>query len=350
MLRIAILGVGWAGTRHVQAVRELREKRVRDDVAATCLVDNDGEFLAQKAAKLGIDKTYLDYRQALNDPAVDAVSICLPHALHCPVAVEAAAAGKHVLVEKPMAMTVAEATRMIEAANRHGVKLFVAENEPYSASSRMLREIVQTGRYIGELTAAHLARGFRAPDYGYEGRRAWLSTPERGGTGTWMLHGVHSVAQLRFILGEVATVYVREHKARSFQRKDIEGTMSGLLTLESGIHVSVLQTAETHLVHNLRGYTLYGDQGVVRSGREGIEVFSTALDPEERAVTIAYPTAAVSPYAEEIAAFADYVAGIRTGPTTGESERRSVAVIEAGYASAESGRPVELSVRFGDLN
>ncbi len=349
MLRVAILGVGWAGTRHVRAIRELVNSGRRDDILVDCLVDNDVEFLQKKAAVLGIEKTYPDYQAALNDSVVNAVSICLPHRLHCPVAIEAVRAGKHVLVEKPMALTVADATRMIEAAESQGVALYVAENESYSAASCMLREIVQTGRYIGELTGAALARGFRAPDYGYSGRRAWLSTPELGGTGHWMLQGVHSMAQLRFILGEVAIVYLREHKASSFRRQDVEGTLSGLLTLGSGLHVSILQTAETRLAHSLRGYTLYGDQGVVRSGREGIEVFSQVLDPDERPVCLPYPAVSLSPYAAEMDAFADYVEGRRAGPTTGRSERRSLAIIEAGYASLESGAPVNLRVQFGDL-
>ena len=148
MLRIAVLGAGWAGTRHVQAIRELG----REDIRVACLVDNDKAFLVQKADELQVGTTYTDYRDALTDPDVDAVSICLPHRLHCPVAVEAAAAGKQILCEKPIAMSVAEATHMIAEAEAHGVRLFVAENVAYGAPAKMLREIVQSGRYIGELT------------------------------------------------------------------------------------------------------------------------------------------------------------------------------------------------------
>jgi predicted dehydrogenase len=345
-LRIAILGVGWAGERHVRAIRELRAEGVRDDVAVACLVDNDAAFLHQKSEELGVPKTYVDIRPALADPEVDAVSICLPHALHCPVAIEAAQAKKHVLVEKPMALTVDEATQMIVAAEAHGVKLYVAENVAYAVSAKMLREIVQTGRYIGNLTFASLTRGFRAQQYGYPGRRAWLSTPDLGGTGTWMLHGIHSMAELRFILGEVATVYMGEHKAQSFERRDLEGTMSGLLTLTNGVHVAVNQTAETHLVHDLRGYTLYGDAGVVRSGRDGITVFSKTLNPDETPVFFPYSQEPISPYAQEIAAFVDYVLDGTVGPTTAHSERRSLAIVQAGYESARTGLPVHLAERF----
>ena len=340
MVRLAILGVGWAGTRHVEAIRELDRK-----VAVNCLVDNDPDHVRAKAQELGIPKAYTDLEDALLDSDVDAVSICLPHHLHCPAALAAAGAGKHILCEKPLATTVDEATRMIEAAAENGVSLYVAENVPYQPRSRFLREIVRTGTYVGELTFASLRAGFRAePQYGYPGRRAWLSTPELGGTGTWMLHGIHTMAQLRFILGEVETVYMREHHARSFRRTDLEGTMSGLFTMESGIHVSVVQTCETRLRQDFQGYVIHGDAGSIRAAREGCwAVGHTQEDPQ----FIAYPEQDLSDYAQEMEAFADYVAGISVGPTTAESERRSLAIVQAGYESAQSGRPVDVKKRFG---
>ncbi|MEA3400214.1 MAG: Gfo/Idh/MocA family oxidoreductase [Armatimonadota bacterium] len=106
MLRLAILGVGWAGERHARAVRELG-----DDVEVACLVDSDEARLEQMGRDLGVGTLYADCRDALDDPTVDAVSICLPHALHAPVAVDAAQAGKHILCEKPLAMSVAEGPR-----------------------------------------------------------------------------------------------------------------------------------------------------------------------------------------------------------------------------------------------
>ena len=342
MLRIAIVGVGWAGTRQVEAIRELGRK-----VAVECLVDQDADLLRAKAGELGVAKTYPDLEAALADPRVDAVSICLPHDLHCSAALAAAAAGKHVLCEKPLATTVEDATRMIDAADAAGVTLYVAENLPYQPIARVLREIVASGEGIGELTAASLVAGFRAPSFGYPGRRAWLTRPELGGTGTWMLHGIHTMAQLRFILGEVATVYVCEHRARSFERIDIEGTMSGLLTLERGVHVSILQTSETRLPGNLGGYVLYGDRGSVRASATGYELFTDAVgdDPPVRS----YPEAELSDYAQEIEAFADQITGLSNGPTTGRSERRSLAIVQAGYESARSGLPVNLRERFGPL-
>lgn len=344
MLRLAIIGIGWAGERQIQAIRELNRK-----VSVSCVVDNDPEFLRAKADELAIDKTYTDYHAALNDPHVDAVSICTPHSLHCAMALQAAAAGKHILVEKPIALTVDDATRMIEAAEAADVRLYVAENLSYTPMAHFLRRSVQTGEHIGELVGASLAAGFRAPDFGYPGRRAWLTEPQQGGTGTWMLHGIHTMAQLRYIFGEVESVYMQEHHAASFQRPDIEGTMTGVLTMARGIQITIMQTCEVRFSHNLGGYTIYGDRGAIRANNEGYEVFSYAGDADAMLLRQSYPAATLTEYAQEIEAFADYVAGISEGVTTGKSERRSLAIVQAGYESAKAGVPIRLRERFGEL-
>ena len=342
MLRLAIVGVGWAGSRQAQAVAELDRK-----VELVCLVDSDPEHLAAKAAEYGVKKTYTQLGDALADRDIDAVSICTPHALHGPLSIEAATAGKHILVEKPMAMSVEEASQMMAAAEANGVTLYVAENAVYTPMSRTLRDIVASGRTIGELTAASYVSGFRAPEFGYPGRRAWLTRLEQGGTGTWMLHGIHSMAQLRYIMGggagDVDTVYMREHKANSFRRRDLEGTVSGLLTLDSGVAVSVVQTCETRLSGELSGFILYGDQGLVRGTREGYQVLGLGQDA---APLVPYQEEDPSSYALEIEAFADAVAGLAEGPTSARSERRTLAVVQAGQESVASGQPVVLHQRF----
>ena len=340
MLRMAIVGTGWAGSRHVEAIRELGRK-----VEVACLVDPDAEFLQGKAEELGIEKTYTDLDDALQEDQIDAVSICSPHPFHCAQAIAAAAAGKHVLCEKPIAVTVEEATQMLAAAAEHGVKLYVAENASYMPMAKFLKKVVQTGRQIGELTSASMVKGFRAPQYGYPGRRAWLAEPKLGGLGTWQLHGIHSMGQLRFILGEVKSVYMQEHKASSFERRNLEGTMSGLLTLRSGVQVSVLQTAETKLYGGLGGYVLHGDRGSMRAGEEQYQLFDDEQDGTKRS----YPEEELSSYAQEIEAFADYATDGVEGPTTGLMERRSLAIVQAGYESAESGKVIDLEERFGKL-
>ena len=342
MLRLGVIGVGWAGQRQIRAAAELAG---RIEIAA--IADDDGEHLRRTASALGIEAAYSRLGELLADARLDAVSICAPHALHKPMAVAAAEAGLHVLVEKPMALTVADAAVMIHAAQQNGVKLYVAENWVYSPMSRHLRDIVARGMHIGELTAAAYAWGFRAEKYAYAGRRAWLSQPKHGGTGTWMLHGIHSMARLRHIVGEVALVYLQEHHSSRFATPDVEGTVSGLFTLETGVHLGILHSCELNLKGPLGGLMLHGDRGSIHAREDGYIVYAGGSDgaPELRA----YPAAPLSDYALELAAFADYVQHDIAGPTTGASERRTLSIVQAGYESIASGKPIALKARFGDI-
>ncbi len=262
--------------------------------------------------------------------------------MHMPMAIAAAEAGKHVIVEKPMALSVAEATSMIDAA---GVCLYVAESATYQPLAGFLREVMQSGRHIGELVTATVVAGFRAPDYGYPERRAWLGQPELGGSGTWMLHGIHTVAQLRHVFGEVATVYASEHRTDGFQRTDIEATMDLQLGLVSGASVHVVQSAVARFSGDTSGYTIIGDSGCLRAQHDQC----CFIDDDGTKECISLPVPPLSEFGQELAAFAAWVRGGEPGPTTGRSERRSLAIVQAGYKSAASGQPVNLLERFREL-
>ena len=343
MLRIAIIGVGWAGQRQLRAIEELGR-----DIVVAGLVDCDEDFLRQQAMAFGIHTVSVDLQPMLDDPSIDAVSICVPHALHCPIALDAARAGKHILCEKPIALTVDEATRMIEVSRQCNVKLYVAENEVYTPMVRFLRNVVHSGEYIGEIVSASVVHGFFAPHFAYPGRRSWLTEPDKGGTGTWMLHGIHTVAQMRYIFGDVATIYLCEHMTKS-SVGPTEGTMSGLLTFESGLSVSIVQTREAYTNGRLGGFILCGAHGTLHATPSGCTFWPSEMASYAETIPLEYPSDPLSSYAHEIAAFIDYVAGRSVGPTTGESERRSLAVVQAGYESAHTGQPIVLRERFGLL-
>ncbi len=353
-MKVAIVGIGWAGSRHAEAIKELAATApagTEPPLNVEMLVDSDPDHLKTKATEFGVARTSTSLEEALSDPGIDAVSIATPHPLHRDAAIAAANAGKHVMVEKPMAVTVEDATAMIDAAEANNVRIYVAENVCYGAMSTLLREMVSAKQYTGDLTFASVVAGFRAePRYSYPGRRAWLADPGAGGSGTWLLHGVHTLAQLRFVLGEVETIYVRESHTPSFQTPEVEGTMSALLGMESGLSVALVQSCETKFTRDQVGYTLYGERGSIKSTRDGIEVYSTDVYPDlDQPLHVAYPGQSLSDYALEWQAFADYVTTGAEGPTTGRSERRTLAVVQAGYESASTDQPVNLRERFRDI-
>ena len=102
-----------------------------------------------------------------------------------------------------------------------------------------------------------------------------------------MLQGIHAMGQLRFVLGEAVTVYMGEHHTATFSRSDLEGTMSGLLTMEGGFQIWVLQTCEAKLTGELGGFVIHGDRGSIRASQGGCEVISDEFD--EGPVSLHYP-------------------------------------------------------------
>ena len=234
---------------------------------------------------------------------------------------------------------------MIAAAARNHVTLFVAENISYTPMSRSLRDVVQGGQPIGEIVSASVTTGFRAEQYGYPGRRAWLATPDAGGSGHWLLNGIHTAAQIRYIFGEIGDVYLRHHHASRIDRTDVEATLAGTLTTTAGFSITLMQSREVFLRDGLDCFILYGDRGSLRATRDGYEIY----DGAGRGETQQWPESPLSDYALEMEAFADAVTGDSWGPTTAESERRSLAVVLAGYDSAEREERVRLSEAYGNI-
>ena len=338
-LRLAIVGTGWAGCRQAEAVGELD-----GSVELAAFSDSDEQALREAAERFGVGTVSTDYSQLLADPRIDAVSICLPHALHADAAIQAAQAGKHVLCEKPIALTVAEGIRMRDAAQAAAVKLYVAENAVYTDETRALQALVGRTKEIGDVVFVTVVRGFRTTRYAYDGRRAWLARPELGGTGTLMLHGIHTVAQIRAVVGEIRSVSLTASASPRFENRDVEGSACGTLVTAAGYPVLLAQTCESDLPGETGGWVVYGNQGTARAHGETVELVS-----RDGIVPYDYtPPDRLSSYARELESFARHVAG-SDGPTDADSELRSLAVVEAGYESIRTGRSIDLVEKYPTL-
>lgn len=148
-LRVAVVGCGYWGSKHVRVFHAL------DGVAEVALVDSRADRLQNLARNFKTAPCYPDLSSAL--PHVDAVVVATPPSMHVPVALEAIEAGKHVLVEKPLAPTTAGARRLIKAASEYGVILMVGHTFEYNPAVRKLRELVRS-QELGELYYIDSAR------------------------------------------------------------------------------------------------------------------------------------------------------------------------------------------------
>ena len=128
-LGIAMIGCGRIGITHLEALKDL--KRREGGVRLVATADPEGTLAEQCAREYDAEFHYKDHRELLANPAVDAVVLALPNKLHAPVTIEAAEAGKHIMVEKPMARNTDEADQMVAAADQAKIKLMVAHSRRY---------------------------------------------------------------------------------------------------------------------------------------------------------------------------------------------------------------------------
>ncbi len=191
MLGAAVLGLGRIGPSHVKVVANA------DGVELKAIADVDEAKLGKVLDGLPRGVVgYGDYRDVLARDDVQAVVICLPHWMHEEAAVAAAEAGKHVLIEKPLADTVAECDRIIEAAERSGVIIMPAHTQRYYPVVKKSKEIIESGQLGSLIMAADMWHKPLDPHL----RPKWMLDREKGG-GMALMDGVHMVDRLLWIFG-----------------------------------------------------------------------------------------------------------------------------------------------------
>ena len=338
-LNIAIVGCGWAGERHVRAFQELSD---RANVSA--LVDNDEPFLEDKASEWGISERYTDYHAVLSRDDVDAISICLPHNIHAEVAIESARAGKHILCEKPMAVTIEEADAMIQAAEENGVKLMVAESARFQDINRKIKALIDEG-YIGNpilLRQVFMPSHPSKTGYVYPGRRAWISDKEIAGGGQWMVNGIHRVSVARLFFGEVESIYAAEYQTSDFNL-NIEANVCATLKFVNGTLGEVIFAPQTANFGVFNETMLHGDSGAIVVGGpdRNIHVYSEKVDAPDKHLSIEVGSSEPDSFALEMEHFLDYVQKDAPCICDGVSERESLAVVVGGFESMKTGKAVK---------
>ena len=190
-MALVVLGCGWIARRHAAAARRLRLPLI--------FASRDVARARAYAREFGGVGAYGGYAEALGDPRARAALVCTPHDRHLHDVLQALAAGRHVLVEKPLARTLEEADRMIEAAARAGRVLMTAENFRFMPAFRWVRRALDAGT-LGDPREVHLvARAWRR-------HTGWRLTPGAGG-GALIDTGIHYVHALRWWGGEVRRVF-----------------------------------------------------------------------------------------------------------------------------------------------
>jgi predicted dehydrogenase len=194
-MKIGVLGAGFMGGTHARAYAKL------PDVQVVAVSSRSAEKAAQLAAKVGAQPVTED-RAILDDPTIDAVSIALPTHLHTPLAVAALQAGKHVLLEKPMALTVADCDAIIAAQTQSGKLLMVAHVLRFWPEYQALVQEAQSGK-LGRPFSGVASRLTQRPAW-----TSWFTQPELSGGAVIDLM-IHDLDTLNWLFGTPQSVYAR---------------------------------------------------------------------------------------------------------------------------------------------
>jgi UDP-N-acetyl-2-amino-2-deoxyglucuronate dehydrogenase len=346
MIEFIVTGVGWAGERHARAVQTLAQSGVPLRLAA--LVDSDPVHLQRQRETLGVKDGYLSLAEALTaHPQAGAVVLATPHHLHRAGTEMAAAAGRHVLVEKPMATSLQDADAMIAACHANQVTLMVAESVRFQPLPRQIAQIIQAGT-LGEVLNGRInfiRRGYDT--YSYPGRRAWMSDPAVVDGGIWLVNGIHDMSAARMLFGEVVSVYAEEVRSARFG-SPLESTVIATVRFAGGAAITMTVSAE------LKGYGIFGDIAVFgtngslhalwKPDAREIDVYHGEDRHERVSLPVERSLAGDVPanFVRQMEEFAAAIVEKRPPLTSGESERATLAAILAGYESIRSGKPVRL--------
>ena len=343
-LNLAIVGCGWAGQRHAFSCKAAgvrigwvvdvdlnRAKKLRDDLGPAGVNTNVSN----------------DYEGILRDAEIGAVSLCVPHDLHAPMALQAANAGKHILVEKPLAANLEEADEMIAAAEKANVILMVAENVRFSPIYRKIADDINTG-LIGDPAFIQITRqAYLRESFIHD--RPWFLDAKKAAGGIMMSGGIHDFETMRMLIGEVESVYSLRAPQR-FIEMEGDDTSAALVRFRNGavgmlfesFITKRLTTAAGPEVHTLR---IDGSLGSIAwEGGRIIRLFTEGLAPAGNAHLVAHDTyiPEMDTFVEMIQHFTECIQSGKTPVTSGQSQRNALAAVMAAYRSMESGTPVML--------
>lgn len=297
-MKLAVLGLGFMGSTHIQALQSIDGV----ELVAVCSQDEaalNGDFRHIQGNLGGPGATFdfsrvkkcREVEDIINDPQIEAVDLCLPTDMHAAVAIEALRNGKHVLVEKPMALDGSSGDRMVAEANRTGKILMTAQVLRFFPAYVALREALSDGK-LGAVRSAILRRRCAAPAWG-----KWLKSPDRSGGGAFDLL-IHDVDMMLHLFGQPdwvsATGYDDDSRGVDVVHADFFYSHGGVVVVTGGWHHPKSYPFSME-------YTVVSDCGTVDYSSLGREATLYREDGSEEKL----PTPAMDGYAAEIKYFVD---------------------------------------------
>ncbi len=333
---IAVIGSGAIADQHLGALREIPHATLVGVYSRS----------AEKAKKVGEREKCrwtTDYKDLIQDPAVGIVDIVTSSGTHAAITREALQAGKHVLVEKPMAMTTAEADDLLALSRAKSLTLGVVSQRRFEDQHEAVKKVLDAGA-IGKLLLAEVSCPYYR-DQAYYDSADWRGKIATDG-GAIMNQGIHSVDLLLWFAGPAKTVSGKV--ATQTHRMEAEDLALALVTFESGAFGTIM--ASTSIQPGFSPcLNLYGEKGTIKLEGASIVHWTVPGVPKPE---FAAPQASAAVRGPLLAShqmhqrqILDVLAAIEEGRpprVTGEDGRRAVRLIEGLYAASKSGAPVTL--------
>lgn len=335
----ALIGAGYVAYLHLLAVRN------NPNMKLVALASRSKEIAEHRARIFDTEPyTFSDLGGLLKRKDVDIVFVLSPNSLHARHALAAIKAGKHIIIEKPMTVTLAEADNVIAAAEKAGVMIGYAENQVFAPLLMKMRELIADGA-IGEITSASGICGHGGPSpFG------WFRNPKFAGGGAHVDLGSHTLETLLYLIGKPPVKTVTSCRMVETPEGGIDGRAEAVLETEDGIEMKMMSSwLETE---DNFSYEVTGSTGRITAMVNPPPQFLTLFDATGNAENIEFPGQfdmrlnrylASSGYVGQIAHFAEC---FRTGETPSESGmdgKNVLNILLAGYLSAGRKRPVKLA-------
>ncbi|WP_019240219.1 MULTISPECIES: Gfo/Idh/MocA family protein [Bacillus] len=256
------INVGIVGCGSIAQHRHLPEYDANQLVQIMAVCDPNEERAIMVGQKYGA-KYYTNYHCLLENQDIDAVSICTPNFLHAEISIAALRAGKHVLCEKPIATSVEEAERMIEAANQTKKKLMIAHNQRFVRSHKLAKNMIETGK-IGKIYSFRTTFGHRGPEsWSVDGSNSWFFSKEKACLGSLGDLGVHKADLIRFLLNEEIVEAAAFVDTKAKENCSVDDNAVCILRTESGI-IGTLCSSWTYVGEEDNSTIIYGQKGIMR--------------------------------------------------------------------------------------
>jgi myo-inositol 2-dehydrogenase/D-chiro-inositol 1-dehydrogenase len=342
---MSVLNVGIIGSGFVSEIHAESFKRFIPNARLAAVASPTGDHAAQFAARHGIPKSFTDYHDLLALPEVDMVLLCLPNYLHAEACCAAAQAKKHVVIEKPLCPTLAEADRMIETCKAEGVKLMYAEELCFTPKYVRAKQLCDSGA-LGKLFRIKQCEKHDGP------HMPWFWDVERSGGGVTLDMGCHAFEYFRWMLGKPAVRSIWADMDTFVHGDKTRGDDDSLIVVEfEGGCRGVAEESWAKPGGMDDRIELYGSEGVILCDLLHGSAFQTySKRGYDYAVEKAGSTAGWSftmyeeawnyGFPQEMQHFVDCVLNDEEPLETGEDGRAVLEMILAAYESAATGRKV----------